>query len=81
MGLTLVTDEQTGISKYEYLEEEDKKPEIEIPKQSFGESLTDFSKLGQLQSDWAETLTADDDDNVIEGALKSAARMTFNAGV
>ena len=81
MGLTLVTDEETGISKYEYLEEEDKKPEIEIPKQSFGESLTDFSKLGELQSDWAETLTADDDDTAIEGALKSAARMPFNAAV
>ena len=81
MGLTLVTDEKTGISKYEYQKEEEKKPEIEIPQQSLGESLTDFSKLSELQSDWAETLTADDDDNVIEGALKSAARMPFNAGV
>lgn len=75
MGLTLVTDEKTGESRYEYLEEDQKKPVVPtVSTRSIGETLSDLSPI-------TEGLKADEDDDLLTGTIKTAGRIPYNAAV
>lgn len=82
MGLTLVKDEETGVSRYEYRPNtQPEEQEIDIPRQNFGQALTDLSPFSALQSDLAEGLSAKKDDNALTGTIKTIGRIPYNAAV
>ena len=73
MGLTLVKKED-GTQGYEYLEE-DEDLQVEESTNQFGDALSG------IQSGLSEALSADADDNIVEGTLKTAGRFLNNAVV
>ena len=73
MGLTLV-DKGEGTQVYEYLEEDE---ELQLERET--------NKLGDVlsgaQQNLAEALSADKDDNFLEGTAKTAGRLLQHAVV